>query len=49
MKPKTVTYLRMPIKGTPYKHQRAAFEFACRLFGLADKPGNAQDNDKGVM
>jgi hypothetical protein len=39
----------MPIKGTPYKHQRAAFEFACRLFGLADKPGDAPDDNKEVM
>lgn len=26
--------LPMPIKGTPYKHQQAAFDFACRKFGL---------------
>ncbi len=25
---------RMPIKAHPYEHQRQAFEFACRLFGL---------------
>ena len=25
---------KMPIKATPYKHQQAAFEFACRKFGL---------------
>lgn len=25
---------QMPLKATPYKHQRAAFSFACRLFGL---------------
>ena len=30
----------MPIKATPYKHQREAFAFACRLFGLA-KGGDA--------
>jgi len=24
----------MPVKGAPYKHQREAFEFALRLFGL---------------
>jgi hypothetical protein len=30
----------MPVKATPYKHQREAFAFACRLFGLA-KGGDA--------
>ena len=25
---------RMPIKAHPYEHQRQAYEFACRLFGL---------------
>lgn len=29
----------MPIRATPYRHQREAFEFACRLFGLTN--GNA--------
>jgi len=24
----------MPIRAAPYKHQREAFDFACRLFGL---------------
>jgi len=28
-------YPLMPIKAAPYKHQREAFELACRLFGLA--------------
>ena len=28
-------YPLMPIKATPYQHQRDAFELACRLFGLA--------------
>ena len=26
----------MPIKGKPYAHQRAAFEFALNLFGLIE-------------
>jgi hypothetical protein len=26
----------MPIRASPYAHQRAAFEFAMRLFGLAE-------------
>ncbi len=24
----------MPIRAAPYRHQREAFAFACRLFGL---------------
>ena len=27
--------LPMPIKVTPFQHQRDAFDFACGLFGLA--------------
>ena len=26
----------MQIKATPYQHQRAAYKFACRLFGLTE-------------
>lgn len=26
----------MPIRAAPYKHQQAAFEFVCRLFGITD-------------
>ena len=26
--------ISMPVKGTPYTHQREAFEFVMRLFGL---------------
>ena len=33
--------LQMAIKATPYQHQRTAYEFACRLFGLI-KGGDAQ-------
>ncbi len=32
----TKANILMPIKGTPYKHQRDAFEFACNKFGLTD-------------
>lgn len=28
------TSLRMPVKVRPFAHQQAAFDFACRLFGL---------------
>ena len=31
--------LAMPIKATPFKHQRDAFDFACGLFGLTGQPG----------
>lgn len=36
-------YPPMPIKAKPYQHQRAAFEFACRMFGLCDG-----DNDEAA-
>lgn len=26
----------MPVKATPYQHQREAFAFACRMFGLCE-------------
>jgi hypothetical protein len=29
----------MPIKGKPYRHQIQAFNFVCRLFGLAKGGG----------
>ena len=31
--------LAMPIKATPFQHQRDAFDFACGLFGLTGQPG----------
>ena len=30
--------LPMPIKATPFQHQRDAFDFACRIFRLTKKP-----------
>jgi len=27
----------MPIKATPFQHQRDAFDFACGLFGLTEQ------------
>lgn len=33
--------LPMPIKAQPYRHQIAAFNFVCRLFGLL--PGGERD------
>lgn len=36
MKSRKVQYVKMPIKAKPYKHQSAAFEFVCRLFGLTE-------------
>ena len=35
----------MPIKAYPYEHQRQAFEFACRLFGLT---GHDPPTSRGV-
>lgn len=34
MQKKTESSLPMPVKVRPYAHQQAAFDFACRLFGL---------------
>ena len=31
----------MPIKATPYAHQREAYEFACRKFGLLPSPSQS--------
>ena len=28
--------IEMPIRAAPYQHQKAAFEFACGLFGLTE-------------
>lgn len=36
---------RMPIKAHPYEHQRQAFEFACRMFGLT---GHDPPTSRGV-
>lgn len=43
-----IKYPRMPIKATPYQHQRAAFEFACRMFGLT-KGGDAHADTVQAM
>jgi len=35
----------MPVKGTPYKHQREAFLFALKLFGLDESEADCgKDN-----
>jgi len=36
---------RMPIKAHPYEHQRQAYEFACRLFGIT---GHDPPSSRGV-
>lgn len=36
MEGKVTTIPAMPIRAKPYKHQQRAYDFACRLFGLAD-------------
>ena len=41
-----LNYPPMPIKAVPYKHQRDAFELACRLFGLL-KGGDVPPISKG--
>lgn len=47
MTKKKVQYLRMPIKATPYKHQRAAFDFVCGMFGLANDDGTGDGSENG--
>lgn len=39
--------LLMPIKSTPYQHQREAFAFACALFGLRDAPAREVIKENG--
>ena len=44
--------IRMPIKAHPYEHQRRAFEFACRLFGLnqgGDDPPSIQSRGCALL
>ena len=35
--------LQMPIKARPYEHQRCAFAFVCRLFGLETEVDKLED------
>ena len=35
--------LHMPIKARPYDHQRRAFAFVCRLFGLETEVDKLED------
>lgn len=42
--------LKLPIRAAPYKHQREAFYFVLRLFGLlADNEGNDIETDDGSV
>ncbi len=42
--------LKLPIRAAPYKHQREAFYFVLRLFGLlADNEGNDNETDDGSV
>lgn len=42
--------LKMPIRAAPYKHQREAFYFVLRLFGLlADNEENDSETDDGSV
>lgn len=40
--------LPMPIKATPYSHQVAAFNFACRLFGLLEGGDVRSISSRGI-
>ena len=37
--------IEMPIRAAPYRHQQAAFLFACGLFGLLPEGGGGDDDD----
>lgn len=40
--------LKLPIRAAPYKHQREAFYFVLRLFGLlTENEGNDNEKDDG--
>ncbi len=42
--------LKLPIRAAPYRHQREAFYFVLRLFGLlADNEGNDNETDDGSV
>ena len=42
--------LKLPIRAAPYRHQREAFCFVLRLFGLlADNEGNDNETDDGSV
>ena len=42
--------LKLPIRAAPYRHQREAFYFGLRLFGLlADNEGNDNETDDGSV
>lgn len=38
----------MPIKAEPYAHQRAAFRFACGLFGIQGGDAPSSISSRGV-
>lgn len=42
--------LKLPIRAAPYRHQREAFYFVLRLFGLlAENEGNDNETDDGSV
>ena len=42
--------LKLPIRAAPYKHQREAFYFVLRLFGLlAENEENDSETDDGSV
>ena len=38
--------IAMPIKATPYDHQKKAFEFVLEMFGVLKKEGDANDSNQ---
>lgn len=37
---------KMPIKAEPFKHQKEAFEFVCKLFEITENCGDLNDKEK---
>lgn len=41
--------LMMPIKAAPFEHQKKAFAFAMRIFGVIEEGGDVRANDNDSL
>ena len=41
--------LMMPIKAAPFEHQKKAFSFAMKIFGVLEEGGGARANDNDSL
>lgn len=41
--------LMMPIKAVPYEHQKRAFAFACKIFGVFREEGGGHADGKSNL